>query len=519
MSEQQRQYPPQLFRYIAVLDFEATCDSERKIEFPIILLETSSFTPVAEFHHYVKPVKFPTLTDFCINLTGITQDVVDGGQPFPTVYNALLEFIETHNLTTENCLFATCGDWDLKSMLPTQLTFSRLSTPAIFNQWCNVKLVFQSFYARPHQLGMDGMLKVLGEPLIGRHHSGIDDARNISTIVKRLARDGHVFTPTSFGKNATAPTRNPSAVAGLDSPALNAIPIVDVTAAVAGSSSSSPRPPKQPKQPKPQPEPKSKKAKGELPDLPDCGYSLVDIGANLSHDPFTEATIPDVLKRAKKAGNVSHVMITGTNVRRSEEAIEMCKRWNASPEALAGDYPKLNCTVGVHPHDAQNALKHHGKDLIPHLRSLIENNRDIVVAVGECGLDFDRNFSPPDIQIEVFELQLKGIVHCYTGESWEHLQRYLDLDFYIGITGWVADPRPGRGAGLAKIVPLIPMDKLMVETDAPFLAPRNVKPIPRTNEPALLPLVVKAVAECYGVPEKEIAEASTRNAMAFFGLH
>ncbi|KAI9327416.1 DNase TatD, partial [Zopfochytrium polystomum] len=223
---------------------------------------------------------------------------------------------------------------------------------------------------------------------------------------------------------------------------------------------------------------------------------------------------------------------------------------------------------GVHPHDATRALEN--PNLANTLESLVTSNRDVVAAVGECGLDYDRNFSAPSDQLKAFELQcelslrvrlplflheraaheafvgvlekvnakaasaagaasngvpseapwsaLRGVLHCYTGEKADELARCVGLGLHFGITGWVVDERPGRGAGLAALVPSIPLDRLMVETDAPFLVPRNVKPTPKVNTPALLPHVAKAVADLYGMDAKEFGAATTRNAKAFFGL-
>jgi len=211
---------------------------------------------------------------------------------------------------------------------------------------------------------------------------------------------------------------------------------------------------------------------------------------------------------------------------------------------------KLYSTVGIHPHEA---TRHSTFNYREQIVDLLEKNRTnkTVVALGECGLDFDRNFSLPDDQRRVFDTQLQlacefnlplfihersaatdmlsilekysqhenfhGVIHCFTNGSLDVLREYLSLNLYIGITGWVCDDR--RGTGLANIVSHIPLDRLLIETDAPFLIPRNhPKPWPNYNEPSTLPYVVKKLAECYSVSTDTIAKHSTENAKKLFNL-
>jgi TatD DNase family protein len=116
---------------------------------------------------------------------------------------------------------------------------------------------------------------------------------------------------------------------------------------------------------------------------------------------------------------------------------------------------------------------------------------------------------------------IPGVLHCFTGNG-EELQQVLGLGLCVGITGWVADDRPERGgAELAALLPQIPADRLMIETDAPYLAPRSIQPSkarPNRNEPALLPHVLTAVAVALGQSEEEVAKRTTAVAKAFFGL-
>lgn len=258
---------------------------------------------------------------------------------------------------------------------------------------------------------------------------------------------------------------------------------------------------------------------------------LIDIGVNLTHDSF-DADRDEVIERAASAG-VTRMIVTGTSVTASARAAE-----------LASSRPGLYATAGIHPHHAAELDAHS----IDALRSLAEQPR--VVAIGECGLDFFRNFSPPDAQERAFEAQLAlaaelelpvflhqrdaherftaivaahrealvgGVAHCFTGGPAE-LEAYLDLGLYIGVTGWVCDER--RGAELREAVPRIPLDRLLLETDAPYLLPRDLEPKPRNrrNEPAFLPHVLMRVAEGLGASPEDVARASTANAEKLFRL-
>lgn len=259
---------------------------------------------------------------------------------------------------------------------------------------------------------------------------------------------------------------------------------------------------------------------------------LVDIGVNLAHRRFDHDR-DQVMARARAAG-VTRLVITGTSVAASQAAA-----------ALAGQRPgELWSTAGIHPHDARHA----SGDALQELRAL--GRAPEVKAIGECGLDFDRNFSPPAAQEAAFEAQLQlaaevglpvflherraherfvailrnarprlrgGVAHCFTGSAAE-LDAYLELDLHIGITGWINDER--RGHGLREVVKHAPANRLMIETDAPFLTPHDARPKPPggRNEPALLPLVLAAVARAVGRPVAQVAEETTRTARAFFAL-
>jgi TatD DNase family protein len=259
---------------------------------------------------------------------------------------------------------------------------------------------------------------------------------------------------------------------------------------------------------------------------------LADVGANLTHSAFRE-DLDQVLARARDAGVVA-MIVTGTTVAESRAAA-----------ALADAHPgTLWATAGVHPHHAREC----DAATIPALREIAAHPR--VVAIGECGLDFNRNYSPHPDQEKWFVAQLelacelrkplflhsrdahprfadilrahrarlpRAVAHCFTGEASE-LRAYLDLGLYIGVTGWICDER--RGTHLQELVREIPGDRLLLETDSPYLTPRDLKPQPRArrNEPAHLPHIARAVGRALGRPPEEVAAETLRNARDFFGL-
>jgi TatD DNase family protein len=259
---------------------------------------------------------------------------------------------------------------------------------------------------------------------------------------------------------------------------------------------------------------------------------LIDIGANLTHDSF-DVDRDAVLARAAAAG-VARIIVTGTSVTSSVQAAELCE---ALPQTLFA-------TAGVHPHHAAEFDAHTSAAL----HALLAN--PAVVAVGECGLDFFRDYSPRAAQRRAFEAQLElaatvekpvflhqrdahdefvsllrpmrarlvgGVAHCFTGGPTE-LAAYLDLDLYVGVTGWVCDER--RGSELRAAVPLIPLTRLLVETDAPYLLPRDLaaRPRNRRNEPQFLVHVLERVAALRNEPVEAVAAATTANAERLFRL-
>jgi TatD DNase family protein len=269
---------------------------------------------------------------------------------------------------------------------------------------------------------------------------------------------------------------------------------------------------------------------------------MIDIGANLLHPQF-DADREAVIERARAAG-VNRMLVTATDLSMAEAAIRLCN-----------DEADLFCTAGIHPHDAKDAPVD-PEALGEQLRRLAR--APAVRAIGETGLDFNRNFSPPEMQRRVFDTQLAlagelglpvfvhdrdsggavyeslarhaanlsgMVVHCFTG-SRQDLDRYLALGCAIGITGWICDNK--RGASLRELVGRIPLDRLLIETDAPFLLPRNAPrnwqktnapgASSRRNEPALLSFVAAGIAEATGTPAAEIIAASSHNARQLFRM-
>ena len=315
-----------------------------------------------------------------------------------------------------------------------------------------------------------------------------------------------------------------------------------------------------------QQQPRTKPTQGELARqcLVRAPAPVVDVGVNLADDCFDKDR-DEVLQRAADAG-VAAIVVTGCCVRSARAAAALCDR-DGSPVPLF-------FTAGVHPHNAKGC----DASTLAELRALAAHPR--CVAIGECGLDFNRNFSPQGAQLEWFRRQAElaaelrkplfmhcrdagaafaevlravaagsgsgggggsgeqdgangsgggggsalpvpGVLHCFTGSA-DELRECVALGLHIGITGWVCDDRPERGgAELAALLPSIPPGRLMIETDAPYLVPRTLKPAkarPHRNEPALLPHVLKAVAASLGRPEADVARETSRTAVAFFGL-
>jgi TatD DNase family protein len=258
---------------------------------------------------------------------------------------------------------------------------------------------------------------------------------------------------------------------------------------------------------------------------------LCDIGVNLTHDSFDHDR-EAVIQRAVEVG-VRRMVITGSSLASTRAAIGLVQQYPSS----------MRCTAGVHPHHASelDTTQLQAFDALA--------RQPEVVAVGECGLDYFRNFSPRDAQLDAFARQLElavavdkpvflhqrdahddftsvlrryadrlrgGVAHCFTA-GMDEARAYLDLGLYIGITGWICDER--RGHHLREVVKQVPADRLLIETDAPYLLPRDLHPKPqsRRNEPMYLPHVLVAIAEARGEAADELAEITTNNALRLFG--
>ena len=259
---------------------------------------------------------------------------------------------------------------------------------------------------------------------------------------------------------------------------------------------------------------------------------LVDIGANLGHESF-DRDREQVLTRAREAG-VAQIVVTGASESGSATALDVAR---SSPGVLFS-------TAGVHPHHAREWRSGSAAAL----ERLAEQPE--VVAIGETGLDFNRDFSPRPDQERAFEEHLelaaglgmpvflherdaherflaivarwrdrlpRAVIHCFTGDG-AALDAYLDLDLHVGVTGWICDER--RGLHLRGIIGRVPPDRLMIETDAPYLLPRDLarKPKTRRNEPMHLPHILRAVAAAAGREPESLARSTSETARRFFGL-
>lgn len=262
---------------------------------------------------------------------------------------------------------------------------------------------------------------------------------------------------------------------------------------------------------------------------------LIDIGANLADASF-DPDRDEVIERAAAAG-VGHMIVTGTGLDESESALALARRNSGI----------FRCTAGIHPHLATRWTDS-PREARERLGGVLDSG--LAVAAGECGLDYFRNLSPADAQRAAFAGQLElaaehrkpvflhqrdahddflailkenevgklgGVAHCFTGGPQE-AESYLELGLYVGITGWVLDER--RNHDLLEAIPLLPLDRVLLETDSPYLLPRHpdVKPRNRRrNEPEFLPYVARALARRMRVDPEELAGAARANTRRLFG--
>ena len=252
-----------------------------------------------------------------------------------------------------------------------------------------------------------------------------------------------------------------------------------------------------------------------------------DIGLNLFCKQFRDSE--RIIQEAEESGVCC--ILTGTDPKENKKITEFVKKHHAYG------------TAGIHPHNADRARQ---EDFVSMEQILSENGK--IVAVGECGLDYDRMFSTRENQIRCLEKHIvlaeklgkplflhersaagdfisrfkkhpdickKSVVHCFTGNK-QTLDKYLSMGFHIGITGWICDER--RAGELREAVRMIPLDRILVETDAPYLPPRNVKGLDRINVPQNIVYVVRELAKYMRVSEEELMEHARRNTERVFQI-
>lgn len=257
----------------------------------------------------------------------------------------------------------------------------------------------------------------------------------------------------------------------------------------------------------------------------------IDIGINLMNKQFNKDR-KEIVERALKNG--TGLIITGTDLESSRDAIDFIKEKN---------YKNVWCTVGVHPHNADLV----DGPYLSNLLDLISRNKDIVVAVGETGLDYDRMYAPINEQKKTFAdmrntaasfklpmflheraaeedfvklmkiqrpLCSNSVVHCFTGNK-NTVYRYLQMGFMVGITGWICDNR--RNKDLIEAVKIIPLDRILVETDAPYLTPLGLG-LPRRNTPDNLRYVIEKIAEIKKIDANELERITLENTVKLFNL-
>lgn len=270
---------------------------------------------------------------------------------------------------------------------------------------------------------------------------------------------------------------------------------------------------------------------------------LFDIGANLTHESFS-SDIQELLQSAYQA-QVHNISVTACTLEDSRKAVQLIEQLQEpSNTEEVPTYPALITTVGFHPHYASQYTKSCYSEMLEHSRN------SLVKAVGETGLDYYRHHSSKQEQKASFEEHMRlaaetqlplflhqrdahtdfaemlssnrdsfsqVVVHCFTGEK-AMLYQYLDLDCFIGITGWICDSK--RGRHLWPLMADIPVDKLMIETDSPYLLPPSYKKeLARRNEPRCLYTVLETIAGHRQETTEQLAEYTSKNALAFFDVY
>ena len=257
---------------------------------------------------------------------------------------------------------------------------------------------------------------------------------------------------------------------------------------------------------------------------------FIDIACNFTHESFNR-NLEEVINNAEHAGVEKFVLLCASLT--DLDPIKQIQ--NNAPN-------KFFISAGIHPHHATETVEINYDQLLSQLQSITPH------AIGETGLDYFRNISPPDIQKESFRMHIeiakelnlplylhqrdahndfiriirenrknfpKFVVHCFTGTQKE-LDEYLDLGAYIGLTGWICDAK--RNIDLRKSIKNIPIEKMMIETDSPYLIPKNLlkKPKKNINEPKYLPHIANEICELTGYELEELKLATSNNAINFF---
>lgn len=269
--------------------------------------------------------------------------------------------------------------------------------------------------------------------------------------------------------------------------------------------------------------------------------SWIDAGVNLLDPRFT---LNDVLARSEQA-NVKHLLVIASTIEESERARVLCSEQQSKllKNSLGGEQiaqVELACTAGIHPHYADKATNQSWAKL----STIIADKH--ISAIGECGLDFNRNFSSQANQLYAFEKQLSiaaennmgvylherdafeaqmtlleqyapslkfMVTHCFTGNK-EQLDAYVSLGCYVGITGWLCDEK--RGQLLQQAVKSLPLSRLLLETDSPYLFPKTLRPRKSKNEPCYLPYIAETLSKLINIDLSVIEDHAFNNALNLF---
>ena len=257
--------------------------------------------------------------------------------------------------------------------------------------------------------------------------------------------------------------------------------------------------------------------------------SYFDIGANLTHESFKKDL--DMVIKEAKLNKVKKICITSTTVEDTKISLKISEK----------EQDFFITTCGIHPHYADTFKESNIKEI----KQLSEHTS--VKAIGETGLDFNRNFSKKENQILCFksqieiaqelnlnlflhqrdahkdfmncfnnvDLKVNAVVHCFT-EDKEKFYEYLDRGFWIGFTGWICDPV--RGKHMIDLISNMPLDRIMIETDSPYLMPKNLKIKGRRNEPKFIVEVAKRIAILQNKSLEDISQIFFENSLKFFDL-